>query len=176
VHHIVHREDGGSHEPENLIVMCDGHHKAHHRGVLWIGGTSSHLVVQRADEPGCAHVGAVEAPAPLPAGEVAAVAPVHAGADACEVAVPAPVARPAHVIARHVAPLRNTKATGQPNKPLAARRDVIGETPKDLACCALTTMGWKPRIAEAAVDAALAELGPAVALDPLIRTALQRCR
>jgi hypothetical protein len=31
---------------------------------------------------------------------------------------------------------------------------------------------WKPRIAMAAVDAAIAELGPELALDPLIRAAL----
>jgi 5-methylcytosine-specific restriction endonuclease McrA len=30
VHHIVHREHGGSHEPNNLVCLCSGHHDAHH--------------------------------------------------------------------------------------------------------------------------------------------------
>lgn len=38
VHHIVHREQGGTHAPSNLTILCDGHHKQHHDGVLTIGG------------------------------------------------------------------------------------------------------------------------------------------
>jgi hypothetical protein len=40
----------------------------------------------------------------------------------------------------------------------------------------LTSLGWKSKVAGAAVDAALAELGTGPALDPLIRAALQHCR
>jgi Holliday junction resolvasome RuvABC DNA-binding subunit len=47
---------------------------------------------------------------------------------------------------------------------------------RSTACLALESLGWKTSIAKAAVDAALAELGPELALDPLIRAALQRCR
>ncbi|GAB7057357.1 hypothetical protein JCM16163A_41060 [Paenibacillus sp. YK5] len=32
VHHIVHREDGGSNEPDNLITLCDICHAEEHRG------------------------------------------------------------------------------------------------------------------------------------------------
>ena len=38
VHHILHRENGGGHEPENLTSLCSGHHAAHHRGELLIEG------------------------------------------------------------------------------------------------------------------------------------------
>lgn len=38
VHHIVHREHGGTHDPSNLIVLCGGHHDRHHEGWLTIGG------------------------------------------------------------------------------------------------------------------------------------------
>jgi hypothetical protein len=38
VHHIVHREHGGTHEPSNLLVLCGGHHDQHHQGFLTIGG------------------------------------------------------------------------------------------------------------------------------------------
>jgi hypothetical protein len=38
VHHIVHREHGGTSEPSNLILLCDGHHTKHHDGFITIGG------------------------------------------------------------------------------------------------------------------------------------------
>ena len=38
VHHIVARADGGSHDPKNLTLLCDGHHKALHEGLLTIEG------------------------------------------------------------------------------------------------------------------------------------------
>ena len=45
VHHIVHREHGGSHEPSNLVCLCSGHHDAHHDGTLIIRGTADALEV-----------------------------------------------------------------------------------------------------------------------------------
>ena len=50
VHHIVHREDGGSREPSNLVLVCSGHHAAHHNGTLIIRGTADALEVVRLDE------------------------------------------------------------------------------------------------------------------------------
>jgi hypothetical protein len=38
VHHIVHREHGGTHDPSNLLVLCGGHHDLHHDGFITIGG------------------------------------------------------------------------------------------------------------------------------------------
>jgi hypothetical protein len=38
LHHIVPRELGGSHEPENLTTLCVAHHQMGHRGVLKISG------------------------------------------------------------------------------------------------------------------------------------------
>jgi hypothetical protein len=49
VHHIVHREDGGSHEPCNLVCLCSGHHDAHHNGTLIVRGTADALEVVRLD-------------------------------------------------------------------------------------------------------------------------------
>ncbi|HEY5944714.1 MAG TPA: HNH endonuclease signature motif containing protein [Kofleriaceae bacterium] len=37
-HHIVFRSRGGDNEPANLILMCDGHHKLLHDGLLSITG------------------------------------------------------------------------------------------------------------------------------------------
>ncbi|HTL36187.1 MAG TPA: HNH endonuclease [Kofleriaceae bacterium] len=38
VHHIIHREHGGTNDPWNLLVLCSGHHRLHHDGVLEITG------------------------------------------------------------------------------------------------------------------------------------------
>lgn len=47
IHHIVARTLGGSHELENMILICDSCHSALHRGLLAISGTSSNLAVAR---------------------------------------------------------------------------------------------------------------------------------
>jgi hypothetical protein len=44
-HHIVHWEDGGPTELDNLVLVCPYHHRAHHRGVITITGTAQHLTV-----------------------------------------------------------------------------------------------------------------------------------
>jgi hypothetical protein len=58
-HHIVHWEDGGPTELDNLVLVCPYHHRAHHRGVITITGTAQHLTVT--DQAG----------APLPPGSLA---------------------------------------------------------------------------------------------------------
>jgi len=81
VHHIVTRADGGSHEPTNLILMCDGHHRATHVGRLRIEGTApAALRFLHADgrpygsEPGAeAPTGEPARPAPAPEAVVAMV-------------------------------------------------------------------------------------------------------
>jgi 5-methylcytosine-specific restriction endonuclease McrA len=40
VHHIQPREEGGGHEPENLVTLCSAHHRACHRGALSIEGSA----------------------------------------------------------------------------------------------------------------------------------------
>jgi hypothetical protein len=37
IHHVVHREHGGTNELFNLISICEAHHLAHHAGTLVIG-------------------------------------------------------------------------------------------------------------------------------------------
>jgi hypothetical protein len=44
-HHVIHWEDGGLTELDNLVLVCPHHHRAHHRGVITITGPASHLVV-----------------------------------------------------------------------------------------------------------------------------------
>src|SRR5690242_9853334 len=44
-HHIVHWEDGGLTELENLILLCPYHHRLHHRGGITITGPAHRLTV-----------------------------------------------------------------------------------------------------------------------------------
>ena len=41
VHHVKPRSEGGTHDPELLVMLCSVHHKAVHRGALLIEGTYS---------------------------------------------------------------------------------------------------------------------------------------
>ncbi len=45
IHHILHWEDLGETEPENLICLCAKHHRLHHLGALPITGTASDLTI-----------------------------------------------------------------------------------------------------------------------------------
>jgi hypothetical protein len=40
VHHIVHREHGGTHDASNLLLLCGGHHQLHHEGFITIEGSA----------------------------------------------------------------------------------------------------------------------------------------
>lgn len=120
LHHIVHREHGGTHDPSNLILLCEGHHAAHHRGALSIAGTApDNLEVKRA------------------------VARVH---------MLDGTLKSAHVGAKF--------ATAEK---------------RAMALSAVTKLGWKPKIAAVAVDAALEELGEDASVEDVIRNALPRC-
>ena len=44
-HHIVHWEDGGATELDNLVLLCPYHHRLHHRGVITITGPAEELSV-----------------------------------------------------------------------------------------------------------------------------------
>ncbi|ORB42830.1 hypothetical protein BST41_09240, partial [Mycolicibacterium porcinum] len=44
-HHIVHWEDGGPTDLDNLVLVCPFHHRAHHRGEITITGPALRLVV-----------------------------------------------------------------------------------------------------------------------------------
>ncbi|OCB47827.1 hypothetical protein A5721_07670 [Mycobacterium vulneris] len=44
-HHIVHWEDGGPTDLDNLVLVCPYHHRAHHRGEITITGPAHRLIV-----------------------------------------------------------------------------------------------------------------------------------
>jgi hypothetical protein len=47
IHHIVHREHGGTNELSNLITLCEAHHLAHHDGSLTIERVNGTLTFRR---------------------------------------------------------------------------------------------------------------------------------
>jgi hypothetical protein len=47
VHHVVPREEGGGHEPENLVTLCGAHHRALHRGTLAVERSDAGALVFR---------------------------------------------------------------------------------------------------------------------------------
>ncbi len=40
IHHIIHRADGGTHDPSQIMLACSAHHRAIHRGALQVSGTA----------------------------------------------------------------------------------------------------------------------------------------
>jgi hypothetical protein len=50
LHHLEVRADGGTHDEENLVVLCSAHHRAVHRGQLEVtGSVGRRLVFRRGD-------------------------------------------------------------------------------------------------------------------------------
>jgi len=41
VHHVVTRQEGGGHDPDGLLVVCEAHHRAVHEGMIVIEGRVS---------------------------------------------------------------------------------------------------------------------------------------
>ena len=111
IHHIIHREDGGSHDPTNLSVRCSSCHRAHHAGRLGITGTAPDRIITRRRDEG------------------------ESGS--------------------------------------ASRFDdaVVRTQTRD----ALVSLGWKPAIAKAAVEAAASRVGREATLETWIREALRQC-
>ena len=44
-HHLVHWEDGGPTDPDNLVLLCPYHHRLHHAGGITLTGPAQQLVV-----------------------------------------------------------------------------------------------------------------------------------
>jgi hypothetical protein len=52
LHHVIHRAEGGSHDPANLRIQCSACHLAIHRGTLAITtAASGQLEARRCNEP-----------------------------------------------------------------------------------------------------------------------------
>jgi hypothetical protein len=151
IHHIVRRADGGTHDPSNLRIQCSACHLALHRGTLEISGSRDELVVTRPNAP-TSHVG--------------------------------PNPHQSHVESNrtHDARVESSLPKGSSTEPGAtASTSNASRTTLDTAITrtqardALVGLGWKPHIARAAVDEAIAVCGSNTSLEVLIRESLRRC-
>ncbi|MFG1929994.1 HNH endonuclease signature motif containing protein [Mycobacterium sp. NPDC048908] len=48
-HHIIHWEDGGLTELDNLVLLCPYHHRMHHNGGITITGPADRLIITDSD-------------------------------------------------------------------------------------------------------------------------------
>jgi hypothetical protein len=135
LHHVIHRVDGGGHDPENLRLHCSSCHAAIHRGALVIEhGPEGRVIARRPSERELAR---------------------RPGASAVSLS-----ANP------------DVRAPSAP-PPVGVRLDaaIFCSQARD----ALVSLGWRPAIARATVDAAWSHAGPQVTLETLVREALRRC-
>ena len=167
VHHVVHRADGGSHDPSNLILACSACHQAHHAGTLTISGTAEHLEVRRPGQPA--------ASAAIAGGSMGAHVGVR-GADRIAVcAEPLTTARATASTAPDSGTHVGAVCTARDASSLVATNKLDAAILRTQAKEALTGLGWKPAIAHVAVSAAAEDLGPDVTVEQLIFASLRRC-
>jgi HNH endonuclease/RuvA, C-terminal domain len=153
LHHLVHRADGGTHDASNIALICSACHQSHHDGVLTISGTADHIEVRR---PGDAARGKASVAAGVDADMGTNVVTTSTGTRA-------------HVGAPDV--ISGASASAH----VGAVSELDAAILRTQAKAALTGLGWKPAIADAAVAAAAAAHGAGVSLERLIFEALRRC-
>ena len=56
LHHIIARTDGGTHEPAQIVLLCDSHHTALHSGLITITGRAPDKLVVTGVHESVAHV------------------------------------------------------------------------------------------------------------------------
>jgi hypothetical protein len=144
----------------NLALLCSACHLAHHRGALTISGTADRLEVCRPEHA------ATRADAQTSVAHPGA----HVGA---AYARSSDASASAHVGAIDVATSVDNVAEPRMDERAGSRLDAA--ILRTQAKAALTTLGWKPAIAHAAVAAAAAAQGTEVTLERLIFESLRRC-
>jgi len=186
VHHIVHRADGGTHDPENLIILCSGHHALHHEGLLAISGRApDRLQFARGVKP----LADSRSPEELTSGQALrdqsskrsrfddVVKLEHAKQALMQLGYKARAARKAlEAVSVHVdadADIRTiVRAVLARDRAAAAcdSRDVFA-----LAKQALAQLGYPATVAARAVEAARVHVDTTADLHVVIREALRRC-
>jgi hypothetical protein len=165
LHHLVHRAHGGGHGASNIVLICSACHVAHHRGVLTLSGTSENLHVRR---PGGTAANA--GPERVKTGKTPArETRVSAGSQPQDVS--SDIADPD----AHVDAMRSAGAVGDARACARGGSKLDAAIVRAQAKAALTGLGWKPAIAQAAVAGAVEVQGAGVTLERLIFEALRRC-
>ncbi|MBC7975173.1 MAG: HNH endonuclease [Myxococcales bacterium] len=165
IHHLVHRADGGGHEANNLVLACSSCHQSHHAGTLRITGTADHIEVVRPAQPRSL----------APVAQLANTG-AHVGMrDGDETAMRGADER--HDSVARVADARRDPLAETPGRtavPSSSTMDDFAALCGD-AATALTQLGWRPAIAQAAVRDAACTLGPEATLERVLVEALRRC-
>jgi hypothetical protein len=179
VHHIVHRAHGGGNDTSNLAVLCSGHHRLLHAGVLSVTGDADHhLTFVRdgkvlVDERSESLASACDASVPGRAGS-GAPAGVAAGASAGPPSACAASPAPRNRAAADDRESAAAAAKSPVQAPSAASRYAEVER-RTLAKTALTQAGFKASIAKRAVSLAETRVPPDADLGALLREALRHC-
>lgn len=185
IHHIVHRADGGGHDPSNMIVLCSGHHMLHHEGLLSITGRApDELSFARNGNPLADSRSASELAASfvVPRADKRSrlddvVTLEHAKQALMQLGFKAGAARRALDEVRvHVGGEADVATLVQ--AVLARTRSSDDDRCADdfaLAKQALLQLGYSAGIAAAAVEAARSDVGSGADLEAVIREALRRC-
>ena len=185
VHHIIARILGGTHDPWNLLVLCSGHHKLLHAGIISITGRApDQLVFMRGDKPlvdsrSCAETRASErlreqCTAKRPSfAEVAKLEQAKQGL--LQLGFNGRAARDALERAcAHVGADADVSKLVQTALELTRNDETPTSETRSMATQALVQMGFPRGLASAAVDDAFADVGDDD-LANLIREALRRC-
>jgi hypothetical protein len=178
VHHIVPRALGGSNDVTNLTLLCAGHHRALHDGLIVIEGPAPDFTVTRLTE--VPHVGAsqsvdaatteVRRPEDLePRAETSRSEVLHVG-DCQTVETPASEVRRA----KGSKPRVETPRSEVPHVGDRSARSVAEPTVSEEAELALVTLGFQRGESRRAVERARARVGEAD-LETLLRAALREC-
>ena len=187
-HHLLARALGGTHDESNIALLCSGHHKLLHQGILSITGPAPDGLVfmrdgKRLVDPRAGGVVApIDAPPSTARNRFADVAKhEHAKQALRQLGMSAPAARAAleeasaHMDANagvaqlvQVAFERSRRQVTE-----SATREAVGDEAMKLATQALIQLGYPSAVATSAVNAARAHVGTGD-LTTLIKEALQR--
>ena len=156
IHHLVHRRDGGTHDPSNLTLRCSSCHTAHHEGRLHIEGTAPDAITTRRIKSS-ERVHSVRRHAPEPAappspGEAEPSSIVPPVFDAPQPAGASPVPAASQPLSRYAVAVRRSELVS-----------------------ALRQVGWTSSVARVAIETAIATLGPDAPTEDLLREALRAC-
>lgn len=178
VHHIRFRCEGGTHELNNLVVLCSVHHGLVHAGKLLITGRSPALRFFHADGR------RYGAPVPVHADgrRYGAPVPVHGDGGRSGAQVPVAPAAPRVVdpdatnpgLATHGGREHTDDGSASDDASTIAATSNNLEPVNDDVVSALVNLGYRRRDAELAVTAAARDMGGQASFDALIRAALAR--
>jgi len=161
IHHVVPRAEGGTHKPDNLTLLCDGHHRALHERKLTISGKAPALEIRWTHQPDASPTDVGRSPS----ASTHVIQPSSTWADVGQCPSWSPDVGPS--VSTHVGQRSSLR------EPAGAR--LARARLKEEAKQALVALRFSKKEATAAIDAALTELGHGATLEQLLFASLRRC-